>query len=302
MLKISKKETLKESIPLIALMSALEVILVIIATYVPFSYLIIIFILMIPSVILGISIKDKYYWLYFVSALSLSLIVSCLDISFSVVFLLPSLIISFLFSLFIKHSLDYTILIFISSVFLFLFEISLIPLIELVLSQDFIKIIFDILKIENNLTNLGIVYGIIYIASFIEVSLSSLIIKEEIKKFEYSFNFNDKYTFILEIILFLCSIITIMSYYFFSFLTVLFLFIAFTIFLLSLFKLLILKKYKRCYILFLIPILYVIYIYNQKFINYSVLISSFYIVYSLFNLIIEIIKLRTNRKTITRNQ
>lgn len=104
---LRKRENIKESLALVSLFVALEVILTTLVALFPYSILILFFILSFPSFIISLCVKGKYYLLYFILSLSISSLTSIYNISIPFLYLLPSLIIGYSFSFLIKYKIDY---------------------------------------------------------------------------------------------------------------------------------------------------------------------------------------------------
>ena len=287
---LSRKKNIKESIPLISLLSALTVILNVLGTYLPVSSLIIVLFLSLPSLFIGLLIPKKYYYIYFLTSLLLSLITSISNLSFVISFTIPSLIIGILYGYFINKKMNTSLLILISTLIYFILEISFIPLTNLIINDNYLNLILKLLNLEINNHNYFIIYNLILISSFLGILLSSFIINYEIKRFNLSFNFNKLGDYILSISSITFSIITLIIFFINKDLSSIFFAISFISFILLIMNNILIKEYKYLYFLLIIIPLYLIFIFlNIEY--YSLIYFLLYpFIYSLIILIHSLIK------------
>ena len=287
---LSRKKNIKESIPLISLLSALTVILNVLGTYLPVSSLIIVLFLSLPSLFIGLLIPKKYYYIYFLTSLILSLITSISNLSFVISFTIPSLIIGLLYGYFIEKKMNTSLLILISTLIYFILEIAFIPLTNLIINDNYLNLILKLLNLEINNHNYYIIYNLILISSFLGILLSSFIINYEIKRFNLSFNFNKLGDYILSISSITFSIITLIIFFINKDLSSIFFAISFISFILLIMNNILIKEYKYLYFLLIIIPLYLIFIFlNIEY--YSLIYFLLYpFIYSLIILIHSLIK------------
>ena len=287
---LSRKKNIKESIPLISLLSALTVILNVLGTYLPVSSLIIVLFLSLPSLFIGLLIPKKYYYIYFLTSLLLSLITSISNLSFVISFTIPSLIIGILYGYFINKKMNTSLLILISTLIYFILEISFIPLTNLIINDNYLNLILKLLNLEINNHNYFIIYNLILISSFLGILLSSFIINYEIKRFNLSLNFNKLGDYILSISSITFSISTLIIFFINKDLSSIFFAISFISFILLIMNNILIKEYKYLYFLLIIIPLYLIFIFlNIEY--YSLIYFLLYpFIYSLIILIHSLIK------------
>ena len=287
---LSKKKNIKESIPLISLLSALTVILNVLGTYLPVSSLIIVLFLSLPSLFIGLLIPKKYYYIYFLTSLLLSLITSISNLSFVISFTIPSLIIGILYGYFINKRMNTSLLILISTLIYFILEISFIPLTNLIINDNYLNLILKLLNLEINNNNYFIIYNLILISSFLGILLSSFIINYEIKRFNLSLNFNKLGDYILSISSITFNISTLIIFFINKDLSSIFFAISFISFILLIMNNILIKEYKYLYFLLIIIPLYLIFIFlNIEY--YSLIYFLLYpFIYSLIILIHSLIK------------
>lgn len=227
---VEYKKDLLSSLPLISLIVAIDLVLVLLGTFLPFSILFISLIISFPSTVLAVFIKKRYYLLYVFVASILSFLVSFGNISFIIYYFLPSLLLSFIFSLGLINvekinerkilKIDkYLLIITLSFINLFI-EIGLIYIGIYLFNYNFIEMFLSLFNLNNNPYSSYFIYLIIFIYSFINIMISYFFINFEIKKFDKSISF---YTSIfnkeiLSVLIIINSIfLTLSSFYFLAF-------------------------------------------------------------------------------------
>ncbi len=298
---VEYKKDLLSSLPLISLIIAIDLVLILLGTFLPFSILFISLIVSFPSTVLAVFIKKRYYLLYVFIALILAFLLTFGNIFFIIYYFLPSLLLSFIFSLGLinkenilkskKIKIDKYLLIIILSILNLFIEIILIYLGIYLFNFDFIKIFLSLFKLENNLYSSYFIYLIIYIYAFINILISYFFINFEIKKFDknlifYTSKFNKEILVILNIVI--SILLTISSFFFLSF-PYTFLFISFILLVFLIYEEI---RNDSSYILLivsiislLIPLILIAYLRNIEtiylflFLNITPLISSlFYLI------------------------
>ena len=294
---IEYKKDLLSSLPLISLIVAIDLVFILLGTFLPFSILFISLIISFPSAVLATFIKKRYYLLYVFIALTLSFLLTFGNITFIIYYFLPSLLISFIFSLGLTNKdnifkkgilkVDKYLLIILLSIINLFIEIALIYLGIYLFNFDFIKVFLSLFNLVNNPYSSYFTYLIIFIYAFINILISYFFINFEIKRFYkdlifYTSKFNKEILALL--IIFTSILLTISAFFFLSF-SYTFLLISFILltFLLyeeiksnSSFLLLIFSS-----ISLIIPVILIAYLRNIKpiylflFLNITPLISSF---------------------------
>ncbi len=297
---LSKKENLKTSIPFMALMTALIVVLSIFGTYLPLSSLIIALFITLPSVFVSILVPRKFYIIYFISALGLSLLTSFNDISFTLSFIFPSLIIGFLQGLFIDKKYNCLVLTYISSIIYFILEILLFYFVKVILNVSMIEGMEKIFHLHTNEEGKFIVLSLILISSFLSISLSTYVMNFEIKKIGYSLTFNKYGDYFFSFVSLSLSLFTFL-FYFYSQNLEWFLFITSAISLIFLIiNNMLIKEYKLLFTLLIIFPLYLIFIIfsleNYVFVYFSLVMIVYSLVVLIYSLIMHIKNKRINSK------
>lgn len=289
---ISKKDNLKDSIPLMSLLISLNLILIILMTYLPYLSMVLFLLMPLPSIIYFLYIKFKHYYIYFLSSFLLGLLVSIGDISYCLTSLLPILLITPLIGFLLNKKVDIFLIIIISSVLMFLINIGLIYLLNFIYNIDFINNILVLLKLNNNEVINLLLPTIIYLVTLAQIFIMTFINFKEINsinKISFLNIYNDLIGVIATLVF---TLITLVAYFFDIKIFILLLVISFISSLnIFVFK----RKYLQNSIIFLVFlilawILYIIILPNFSYINalfitllLPIALSIYKIIYLLIN-------------------
>lgn len=292
---ISKKDNLKDSIPLMSLLISLNLILIILMTYLPYLSMVLFLLMPLPSIIYFLYIKFKYYYIYFLSSFLLGLLVSIGDISYCLTSLLPILLITPLIGFLLNKKVDIFLIIIISSVLMFLINIGLIYLLNFIYNIDFINNILVLLKLNNNEVINLLLPTIIYLVTLAQIFIMTFINFKEINsinKISFLNIYNDLIGIIVTLVF---TLITLVTYFFDIKIFILLLVISFISSLnIFVFK----RKYLQNSIIFLVFlilawILYIIILPNFSYINalfITLLLPMALSIYKIIYLLIDKIK------------
>lgn len=266
---ISKKDNLKDSISLMSLLISLNLILIILMTYLPYLSMVLFLLMPLPSIIYFLYIKFKYYYIYFLSSFLLGLLVSIGDISYCLTSLLPILLITPLIGFLLNKKVDIFLIIIISSVLMFLINIGLIFLLNFIYNINFINNILVLLKLNNNEVINLLLPTIIYLVTLAQIFIMTFINFKEINSINKISFLNIYNGSIGVIVTFVFTLITLVTYFFDIKIFILLLAISFISSLnIFVFK----RKYLQNSIIFLVFlilawILYIIILPNFSYIN-----------------------------------
>jgi len=288
----TKKETLKSTIPLMALMIALNTILNVLASYIPFAGYIFVLFLPLVSTLYCLNTKYRYFPIYFICSIAFSFAATIGDITTSLLYLIPSLLEGLIFAVCINKKINIHVSFVLGSIVLFAVQMLFIPLVDFIYSINTISSllhVFGLYKIPNID---HFVLSIIYSISCIEMLLVCMLVKNELVKFRYEFNTSKTSTF-LAIFSIICTLSTILFYIFeqFNFM-ILFETMIFIIMILLIYELIINKK-KATY--FVAPIsliiswlLFVLFLQETEMIKATISFSLAPLTISITTLILEI--------------
>jgi len=134
-----KKETLLQNITYMAIMAAINVIFVLLTTFVPYLLFILVFLLPLTSTLVTIYCSKKYYIIYAIATLGICCICTMWNISDTLFYVLPSLITGFIFGIGIEKGFPTIYLIILTALIQVGFSYASIPLIKALLGVDIIQ-------------------------------------------------------------------------------------------------------------------------------------------------------------------
>ena len=183
MFSFKKKTTPIQNMAFMALMAAINIVFVLLTTFVPVLVVLIIFVLPLTSVLVTLFCQKRYYPLYFVATIALCMICTIWNISDTIFYVIPSMIAGFIFGIFVIYKFPLLYLILGPSIVYFAFAYAFIPLIKFWLNIDIVNTFLVAFKLEN-FENIGIIIpSFIFVIALIQSIISYIIIKDEIAKF-----------------------------------------------------------------------------------------------------------------------
>ena len=197
---LSKRTTLIQNISHMAIVSAINIIFVILANFIPILSILLVLILPLLSAVTIIYCEKKYFPIYVVATIGLCLLVSINNIGDVLFYVLPSIITGAIFGLFIEKKINSLWSISTAVIAQFVLTISINPLIKLITGINLIDLISKYMD--------GSIF--ILLISFAQIILSYFVIKEEIKKLGIDVNFKLERKDI-SIILFVIIILTLLQ-------------------------------------------------------------------------------------------
>ena len=200
---IYERKNLAKSIPLMALMAAINIIVAELAALSPIVSLFLILILPLTSAIVELCCKDRYFPIYAVATFGLSLALTFWNLETTVFYVFPSIITGYIFGLLAKHKIPVVWSIFTATLAQTAITYALIPLVNFIFEIDIIHT-FEVAFRVAEMNHIEIIVpSCIFLISLIQVSLSQLIVTQELTKFKISeadnefFNLLSKYAGIL---------------------------------------------------------------------------------------------------------
>ncbi|HAV19805.1 MAG TPA: hypothetical protein DCX17_02120 [Firmicutes bacterium] len=179
---IMKRATPINTITYMALMAALNILFALLASFVPLAGLFLVIALPLTSALVAINCDIRYYPIYFVATLGLSLLVTMQQIETTIFYIFPSLILGLAFGWLIKiKGHDILILIITSIVQLALLYVT-IWLINGLFQIDFLNSLKLVLHLDAELHINTIMPAILYVISLAQTTLTYIVISPEINK------------------------------------------------------------------------------------------------------------------------
>jgi len=179
----SKKETLIRSMPLMAIMAAINVIFSLFTAFIPLLSVVLIIFIPLTSTLVEVYCKDRYFPIYAIATLGLSVVVSLSAIDFTLFYLVPSIVTGYIFGLMAKKNFPSLWGILIAAILQTGISFAFIPLIELITEHNLIEDIIRILKITDTTYFNNLIVLIFFIVSLIQTILSFIVVNNELQKF-----------------------------------------------------------------------------------------------------------------------
>jgi len=191
---IYERKTLVKSIPLMALMAAINIVVAELAALSAIASLFLILVLPLSSTIIELCCKDRYFPIYGFATFGLALALTFWNIETTIFYVLPSIITGYIFGLLAKHKIPVVWSIIAATLAQTAISYALIPLINFIFQVDIVLTFKIALGLANNANVNIIVPTFIFLISLIQVSLSQLIVSQELQKFgirQTNFPFSD---------------------------------------------------------------------------------------------------------------
>lgn len=180
---IYERKTLVKSIPLMAMMAAINIIIAALSTLSVIVSVFLILILPLTSALVEICCKDRYFPIYAVATFGLSLALTFWNIDTTIFYVLPSIITGYIFGLLAKHKIPSVWAIFAATLGQTALMYALIPLVNFVFQVDVIMTFKTAFRVAEKEGIDIIVPTFIFLISLIQVGLSQMIISLELEKF-----------------------------------------------------------------------------------------------------------------------
>ena len=179
----SKKETLIRAMPLMAMMAAINVIFSLFTAFVPFMAIALIIFIPLTSTLVEVYCKDRYFPIYAIATLGLSICVSLSAIDFTLFYLVPSIITGYVFGFMGKRNFPSLWGILIASILQTGISFAFIPLIKLVTQRSLIDDIKIILGVTDTTYFNNLIVLLFFVISLVQTILSFIVVSNELKKF-----------------------------------------------------------------------------------------------------------------------
>ena len=179
----SKKETLIRSMPLMAMMAAINVIFSLFTAFVPLLSVILIIFIPLTSTLVEVYCKDRYFPIYAIATLGLSVVVSLSAIDFTLFYLIPSILTGYVFGLMAKKNFPSLWGILIASILQTGISFAFIPLIQLITEHNLIEDIIRILNVTDKTYFNNLLILMFFVVALIQTILSFIVVSNELRKF-----------------------------------------------------------------------------------------------------------------------
>lgn len=213
-----KRETVTQNIAYMSIMSAINVIFVLLCNILPALLFLLVLILPLTSTIVTLYCKKKYYPIYSIVTLGLCFAAAgAFSIFDALIYVFPSLIVGFVFGF--SFEKKYPAILIIVAVTIVQFGLTYLTyfiMTKLITNFDIMYGIINLLGLADFKYLNAFLLIFVYMISLIQIVLSYIFIKIEIHKFRIDINLTCQNRFILYFTTFLFIGLSVLSYYFFS--------------------------------------------------------------------------------------
>ena len=193
MMKFKKKETLVQNITYMGLMAAINVVFVLLTTFVPILFVLIVFVLPLTSTVVALHCEKKYFPIYALATIALCLLCTIWKIDDTIFYVVPSIITGFVFAILVEKGLSAPWIILATIIIQVIFTYLSIPLINVLTGRSIVETFAVAFGVKDFPYLDYVVPCFIFTMAFLQSVLSFIIINEEIKKFGFELsptNFN----------------------------------------------------------------------------------------------------------------
>ena len=185
MAPFKKRETLVQNITYMALMAAINVVFVLLTTFVPVLFFLIVFVLPLTSTIVALLCKKIYFPIYALSTIILCLVCTIWKIDDTIFYVIPSIISGFVFALMVEKQLPAPLIIIATTIIQMAFSYASIPLIKVMTGRFIVDDFASIFGLKNYAFLDYVVPSFIFFMALVQETLSFIVTNEEIKIFGY---------------------------------------------------------------------------------------------------------------------
>ena len=183
-----KKTTLVHHITYMGIMTAINLIFIVLAFYFPPLMFLLIFLLPFVSAVVSYYCLKRYYLIYAIASVGLCLII---DLGDTIFYLVPALITGFVIGLLLEKKINPFWLILSSTLIESVITFALIPLISLIGNvDDIVSYTFTLLGLENFAYQTEIKYLFIFFISLVQCALTHFVLLSDAKKIGIEVNTN----------------------------------------------------------------------------------------------------------------
>lgn len=178
-----KKETLIRTICFMSFFVAINVVCSFLTTVLPLLSIVLIIFLPLTSAIVEVMCKDRWFPIYAVATIGLSIVVSLSSIDFTIFYIVPSIFTGYIFGLFSKHNLPNMFAIFFATIIQTLLSFAFIPLLQVITGSNLIDVFVKILRISNRFWFDSVILLLFFLIALIQIILSFIVVQNELNKF-----------------------------------------------------------------------------------------------------------------------
>lgn len=178
----SKKENWTQSIALMGLMAAINIVVAVVAAFSIVASIFLVLILPLTSVLVVLYCGEKKFLVYALATIGLSLVATFWNIDTTIFYVIPSVLTGFVFGATIKRRLLFAWSIIIATFIQTAVSLLFIPLLNLILEIDFIDELLAIFKITDQQMANILIPCAFFVIALIQVYLSYFVVRSEVRK------------------------------------------------------------------------------------------------------------------------
>ena len=178
-----EKETLLQNMAFMGIMAALNVLLATLGAFFPVAGVFIMIFLPFFSAVTALICKWRYYPIYAVATIGVSICATLWHTEFTIFYLIPSVITGFIFGLCFRLKLSGTYSLLLTSLIQLSLTYIALPIIQAIYGTNLIQTFLTLFQLDGNENALIIVPSFIYLLSLAQMLLSYIVLSNEIKKF-----------------------------------------------------------------------------------------------------------------------
>jgi len=176
-----KRTTLLQNMTYMALMACINVVCVLMSNFIVGLLFVLVFILPLTSGIVTVFCKKRYFPIYFIVTIAICCLINLPDTIFYVV---PSIITGFLFGFLIEKEFPPHMMIFLNSLLQTVLSYGFIKIYQLISGRNIFSDVTTILGIQNFQYVSYIKYVVVFAISLIQETITYIVLKVEMNKFD----------------------------------------------------------------------------------------------------------------------
>lgn len=219
-----KRETPVQNIAYIGIMSAINVIFVLISNFLPILFLLLVFILPLTSVVVTIYCKKRYLPIYIVTTIALCLIVTFgMNIFDTFIYVIPSLIVGILFGYLIEKEVPVSYILTVNTIVMFGLTYLTFYILDLATEGvSFYESIFKVFGLSNYQYKPVLINIFVYIIAQIQIIITYVLVKYEVVRLGININLESTNRIYYYSFLLIDFVLAILFYFLFPSMTIVF--------------------------------------------------------------------------------
>lgn len=181
----NKKTTLVHHITYMGIMTAINLIFIVLATYIPFLMFLLILLLPFASTVVSYYCQKRYYVIYAIASIGLCLI---FNISDTIFYVIPAVITGFAIGILLDKKVHPFWLVLSSSIIEAALTFAFIPLINLISNVNIISTFLKAFKLDSFAYKNELTYLFIYFISLLQCVLTQFVLLNDAKKIGININ------------------------------------------------------------------------------------------------------------------